>query len=307
MTNTFIERYSVKMRSLTTAFVCLALAATIVHADVKPFFPTMDGWEPEGEPMLYTADDLFEYINGSADLYLMYDFKEMGTLSYFDDQGRGVTVEIYQHGDDANAFGIYSQERPSPMNQVKIGAQAYYDYGVLNFCQGPYYVKVAGFDLEEFDEDMLTVVGKITSANIGGKKDLPKTIACLPEDAMVPNSQTYVAKNVFGHGFLHSAYIAEYRSDRDANTRGFIIEGNDAADAGEMLESYLNFVKEKGVEITEGDGVYRFEDPATRSTGAITLKRNGSYIWGISTRSETMGNDFISGVEANLKTTGLLK
>jgi hypothetical protein len=307
MTNPIIERYSVKMRSLTTAFVCLALAATIVHADVKPFFPTMDAWEPEGEPMVYTADDLFEYIDGSADLYLMYNFKEMGTLSYFDDQGRGVTVDIYEHGDNANAFGIYSQERPSPMNEVEVGAQAYYDYGVLNFCQGPYYVKVAGFDLDSFDEDMLTVVGKIVSANIGGKKDLPKTMACFPADAMVPNSQTYVAKNVFGHGFLHSAYVAEYRSDGNNNTRGFIIEGNDDADAGAMLESYLNFVKGKGVEIAEGDGVYRFEDPATRSTGAITLKRAGSYIWGISTGSETTGTAFITGVETNLKTTGLLK
>jgi hypothetical protein len=193
------------------------------------------------------------------------------------------------------------------MNEVKIGAQAYYDYGILNFCQGPYYVKVAGFDLDSFDEDMLTVVGKIISANIGGNKELPKTIACLPEDAMVPNSQRYIAKNVLGHGFLHSAYVAEYRSDRSTNTRGFIIEGNDDADTDKMLESYLNFVKEKGVEVAEGDGVYRFEDPATRSTGAITLKRTGSYIWGISTKSETTGNAFISDVEANLKTTGLLK
>ncbi|MGD8413667.1 MAG: hypothetical protein PVF33_05515, partial [Candidatus Latescibacterota bacterium] len=272
-----------KIRNLIAAFLCVALAAASAHADVKSFFPKMDGWEPEGEPMIYTADDLFEYIDGSADLYLMYEFQELGSLSYFDEQGRGLTVDIYQHADAANAYGIYSQERPSPMNKVEIGAQGYYDFGILNFCQGPYYVKILGYDLGEFDEDMLTVVGKIISANIGGGKELPKAISCLPSDAMVPDSQRFISKNVLGHGFLHSAYVAEYRSDRNSNTRGFIIEGDDAADAARMLESYLGFAKENGAEVMEQNGTYRFEDPAARSMGAITVKSGGSYIWGITT------------------------
>jgi len=295
------------MRSLTAAFLCLAMFATVGHADVKGLFPTMDGWEPEGDPGIYAADNLFEYIDGSADLYLMYNFKEMGTLSYFDHQGRGLTIDIYEHGSNANAFGIYSQERPSPMDKKEIGAQAYYDYGILNFCQGPYYVKVMGYDLDEFDEDMLTVVAKIVSAKIGGKKELPKAMACFPTEAIVPNSQRYIAKNVFGHGFLHSAFVAQYRSDRSTTTRAFIIEANDEADAGKMLESYLSFVREKGGAVSDNGGVYRFEDPASRSAGAVNLKSSGNYIWGISAKSEETGTAFVTGVESNLKAMGLLE
>jgi hypothetical protein len=295
------------MRSLTVALLCLALFTTGADADIKALFPTMDGWEPEGEPMIYSADDLFEYIDGSADLYLMYSFKQLATLNYFDQQGRGLTIDVYEHASDANAFGIYSQERPTPLNEREIGAQAYYDYGVLNFCQGPYYVKIMGFDLEEFDEDMLTVVAKIVSANIGGKKELPRAMACFPSEAMVPNSQRYIAKNVFGHGFLHSAFVAQYRSDRNTNTRAFIIEGNDEADADKMLESYLGYVKEKGGAVSDNGGVYRFEDPASTTGAAISLKASGNYIWGIATSSEETGNAFVAGVEKNLKTMGLLE
>ena len=295
------------MRSLTAALLCVALFASGGHADVKALFPTMDGWEPEGEPTVYSANDLFEYIDGSADLYLMYNFKQLATLNYFDQQGRGLTIDIYEHGSDADAFGIYSQERPSPMNKREIGAQAYYDYGILNFCQGPYYVKVMGFDLEDYDEEMLTVVARIVSANIGGSKDLPKAMACFPSDAMVPNSQRYIAKNVFGHGFLHSAFVAQYRSGGNTNTRAFIIQATDEADAGKMLDSYLGYVREKGGTVSDNGGVYRFDDPASRSSGAISLKSSGNYIWGMATDSEETGNAFVAGVEKNLKTTGLLQ
>lgn len=291
---------------ILTVFVCLLMTA-VVQADVEKLFPTMDGWEPEGEPAIYAAGNLFEYIDGAADLYLTYDFKEMGTLSYFDDQGRGLTIDIYQHGDIANAFGIYSQERPNPMNAVEIGAQGYYDFGVLNFCHGPYYVKIVGYDLEEFDEEMLTVVAKIISANIGGKKKLPETLACFPAEAKVAGSERYVAENVFGHGFLHSAFVAEYRSGGRTNTRAFIIEADDGADADQMLEKYLNFAKEKGSTVADNNGIYRFEDPLSKSAGAVNLKKHGNYIWGMSTGAEASAEVFITSVEKNLKTAGLIQ
>jgi hypothetical protein len=296
-----------KLLTALTAIVCLALAVPAAWADVKPLFPEMSGWEPEGEPEVYDADNLFEYINGSADLYLTYAFKEMGTLSYFDDQGRGLTIDIFEHGDPNNAFGIYSQERPSPANFVEIGAQGYYDFGVLNFCRGAFYVKILGYELGEFDEEMLTVVAKIVSQKIGGKKNLPPVLACFVKDAKVDGSERFISENFLGHGFLHSAFVAEYRSDRSTNTRGFIIAANDAADADQMLESYLNFVREQGGTVADDGGVYRFEDPMSRSTGAISLKKGGGYIWGLSTNVETTGAGYVAGVEQNLKAAGLLK
>jgi hypothetical protein len=295
------------MRTLTALCLCMVLAATGAHADITTLFPTMDGWEPEGEPMVYGADNLFEYLDGAADLYLTYDFMEMGSLSYYDSQGRGLTIDIFEHGSDADAFGIYSQERPSSMKAVDIGAQGYYEFGILNFCQGHYYVKIAGFDLNEFDEEMLTIVGKIISSKIGGDKELPKALTCFPADAMLKNSSRYIAKNVFGHGFLHSAFVAEYRSDHGANERGFIIQADDGAEADEMLENYLDYAKKNGATVADDNGIYRFEDPATKSSGAVNLKKSGSYIWGISTDSESDGNAFISGVETNLKSAGLLQ
>ena len=157
---------TIKTATALAVFLCLALVATGSSADIKALFPMMDGWEPEGDPEVYTAKNLAEYLDGPADVYFKHGFKEMGTLSYFDDQGRGLTIEIFSHGEDANALAIYKAQQPGEVAKVEIGTEGYYDYGFLNFCQGPFYVKVSGYDLADFDEEMLTIVAQIVSSNI---------------------------------------------------------------------------------------------------------------------------------------------
>ncbi|MCK4774763.1 MAG: hypothetical protein KAT30_08250 [Candidatus Krumholzibacteria bacterium] len=287
--------------------ICLIMTATAGLADIKTLFPQMDGWEPEGDPEVYGAGNLFEYINGSADLYLDYNFQEMDILNYFDDYGRTVLVEVYDQGNLNNAYGMYSQEKPRPANLVEIGAEGYYDTGVLNFFRGSYYVKIQGFDLEESDEAMLTIVAKIVSQNIGGKKDLPPVLDCFPPDAMVRNSERFIAKNLFGHGFLHSAFTADYRSDQSQNTRGFIIAAKDTADADAMLAAYVKLVEDNGGAVQDQNGVLQFTDPVSRAAGTMTVKKNGGFLWGLSIDIPETGAAFVTGVEKNLRTMKLIK
>jgi hypothetical protein len=298
----------VNKRVFAGVAVCVVLMATATAglADIKSMFPEMDGWEPEGEPALYGTGDLFEYINGSADMYLDYNFRELGMLSYFDSYGRNVIVEVYDHGDPNSAYGMYSQEKPSPANVLEVGAEAYYDTGMLNFFRGNYYVKIQGFDLDDQDEAMLTIVGKLVSQKIGGKKAMPAALDCFPTEAKVRNSERFVAKNVFGHGFLHSAFVAQYRSDRDTNTPGFIIVGNDDADADAMLAAYVKLVEDNGGTVQDTNGTLRFTDPMSRTAGTMTVKKKGAYIWGLSTGVEETGSAFVTGVESNLRAKRLL-
>jgi hypothetical protein len=287
--------------------VCLVVTASAGFADVKSLFPKMDGWESEGEPQLYGPEDLFEYINGSAEMFVDYNLVEMGMLNYFDDYGRNVMVEIYNQGDANNAFGMYTTEKPRPANLVEIGAEGYYDTGLLNFYRGNYYVKIHGFDLDDQDEAMLTIVAKIISQNIGGKEEVPPVLDCFPPDAMVRNTERFVSKNVFGHGFLHSAFMVDYRVDGGQNTRGFIIVAENAADADAMLAAYVKLVDDSGDTVVNKNGRYRFTDPMSRTAGTMTVKKSGGYIWGMTTDNEATGEAFISSVEKNLRAAGLFE
>ena len=99
-------------------------------------FPEMPGWKKPDAIQVFIPDNLYDYINGAADLYLTYDFKELQVAEYVRDDKASVIIEIYRHGSPTNAFGIYSQERLTNADFLDIGSQGYYEEKVLNFLSG---------------------------------------------------------------------------------------------------------------------------------------------------------------------------
>src|SRR5512139_200439 len=93
-----------------------------------------------GEPVFY-GENLFEYIDGGAEVYHQYQFVGLVHQKYRAGEVE-LTVDIYDMGGAVNAFGIYSVERAPGYNYVPIGAEGYLNDLVLNFLQGPCYVKL---------------------------------------------------------------------------------------------------------------------------------------------------------------------
>ena len=123
-------------------------------------FPEINDLPKYGEPMVFTPDTLYEYINGAAEIYLQYNFQELVAQEYENDAGAFMTIEIYRHDSTLNAFGIYSQERPFEGEFLNIGAQGFYENGMLNFFKGPYYVKLNSYGLGEQEEATLIALAK---------------------------------------------------------------------------------------------------------------------------------------------------
>src|SRR5512139_1591285 len=98
------------------------------------------GAKAVGEPVFY-GENLFEYIDGGAEVYHHYQFAGLVHQKYRVGEVE-LTVDIYDMGGAVNAFGIYSVERAPGYNYVPIGAEGYLNDLVLNFLQGPCYVKL---------------------------------------------------------------------------------------------------------------------------------------------------------------------
>ncbi len=269
-------------------------------------FPEIDGWTMDGTPEIYFADNLWEYINGAADVYLRYDFQKVATLTYDKGQNQSLTVDIYQHGDGNNAFGIYSQERPLEGSFLTVGTQGYYGKGIFNFFLGRYYVKMMGFYLEEEEEkSFLTSVARDIAGRLEGEPGFPKILDCFPDEAKVENSEEYIAKDFLGRSYLHSAFTSDYQFEEE-EAKIFIIEAADEDEAEDMVGKYLKMVNEKGSSITNEKGFYTFEDPYFRSSGPMNLKSKGKYIWGLFSKSPSVSKFYIDKVEENLKNNHLI-
>ena len=267
--------------------------------NVAALFPDLDGWTRDGEPELYYSDNLWEYIDGAADFFIMYDFQKVATLTYDKEPKQSLTIDIYEHGSPRNAFGIYSQERPGRSDFLAVGTQGYYDKGILNFFQGNYYVKLMGFYLGEEEKAFLKGVAGTVATRLGGDAGFPEVLGCFPEKDRVENSERYIARDFLGRGFLHSAFTAEYKQD-DKTQRVFIIEAADSTEAEAMLKQYLQKVEAQPAEASSKEGFYRFEDPYFRSDGQMNLKMKGRYIWGLFSEDKAVAGRYIDSIEAKL-------
>jgi hypothetical protein len=306
-------------RFLAAAFAVFAVAVLAAHSGagetagsprpgaVTALLPAMSGWTKDGEPQVYTPETLFEYIDGAADAYLSFDFEELAVLSYNGENKRSVTVEIYRHRDLPSAFGIYTQERPQNGNFIDIGTEGYYDTGILDFFQGPYYVKLTGFRLGEDDKDVLTAVARDIAKRVGAAPGFPKALACFPEEGRLAHSERYFARDVLGHGFLHSAYAADYETTGGV-LRLYLFEGKDEADARRMLDDYFKLAGAPPAESVGGPEprTYRFADPRRTASEGALFRASGRYFWG-AFATESVAMPYIDRFESSLRTCGYIE
>jgi hypothetical protein len=237
-------------------------------------FPEIEGWKKPDTIQSYTLNNLYEYIDGAAELYLSFDFQGLSVAEYINDSEASITVEIYRHKTPLHAFGIYSQERPSKGNFLNIGAQGYIELPILNFVIGNIYVKIGNYDTENESENILITFAEKLAENLGGDTSLPHVLACFPEEGKISNSEKFIARNFLGHGFLHSGFIADYFAD-NKTFQLFIIEGADSSDCRDMLRKYFQLSQTPQFDLKEDRFI--ISDPYH---GEIALAWKKKYIWG---------------------------
>lgn len=197
--------------------------------------PQMDGWVLTETPRSYFPETLFEYINGAAESYLSYDFRE---LVVADLQKKGteatLTAEIYDMGDTVNAFGIFGAERYPENASVGVGELDYLEGEALNFLAGRYYVKLLAFGLDAATGQILREAGTRIARAIGPGSGLPPLVRAFPAEGLVARSEKYIKMNFMGYEFLSNGYVATYRS-AGKDLEGFFVDAGSASQAEAAL------------------------------------------------------------------------
>lgn len=268
-----------KQKILLISAIILTLAAPAVRATgqtlpLASLFPRLEGWRMAEKTEVFLPETLYEHINGAAENFLNYDFKQLAVQNYANGQ-KSLSVEIYFHGTPENAFGIYSSEKPRAGNYLAIGAQGYAEEGILNFVSDAYYVKLNGFGLGQEGEAILTSLAQKITQAIAGKSVLPKILETFPAAGKLANSERFILNNFLGHDFLRSAYVADYRIGKQ-NFQLFIIQAGSEGEARAMLEKYAALDKEKPTPNIQ-PGALTINDPYN---GPIQLLWQGKFICG---------------------------
>jgi hypothetical protein len=239
------------------------------------FFPEMAGWKQSGEIQIFSPANLYDYINGAADLYLKYDFQELTVADYLNDQKASVTIEVYRHKTPVHAFGIYSQERLGNANDLEVGVQGYSEKGVLNFLTADCYVKMSGIDVGPEEQAVLHAFAKKVVEKLGGRGSLPSMLSAFPREGKKKNSEKFIAREFLGYAFFHSAFTADYELS-GKKFKLFVIEGIDRNDCRNMVREYLKHTGNLQIKVEEGR--FQLKDPYH---GGMDFYWKGRYIWGV--------------------------
>lgn len=269
------------------------------EANMTRIFPELADFQKKGNPEEYHPDNLFEYINGAAEVFLSYDFEKLVTLSYKNKLNQSLTIDVYRHSNINNGFGIYSQEKPLKGNFISIGSQGYYEKGIINFFKGNFYVKLSGFDLGDNDQTVLDKAARAIASKLKSHIKFPHPLKGFPEKNRINNSEKFLSKNFMGYGFLNSAFVTSYQI-KEKEVQVFIIEAENEQKADEMMNKYLAFVKKKGVAPVFEKSTYTFVDPYYRSSGKMNLRKKQKYLWGLLSDNPESARFFLDAIEKNL-------
>jgi hypothetical protein len=206
-------------------------------ADPLPGHP-----KPQAEASFYKPDTLYQYIDGGADVYLLYDFQVL-LHQDFKSSTADITTDVYDMGKPEDAFGIYSAERSPKYSYIPVGAEGYRSKGVLNFFQDRYYVKLSGSGASA--DALLDQFARTLSTRIGGSRTAPSLLVKFPQLHRVKHSEQYIRKDPLGHAFLAPAYVVTYAST-PRESKLLVSVANDAAGAKARLDQLAKHFKQTG-------------------------------------------------------------
>jgi hypothetical protein len=196
----------------------------------------------QGAPSFYGPDNLYQYMDGGADVYLLYDFQVLLHQDFKSGQAE-LTVDIFDMGNSEDAFGMYAAERAPGYNFLGIGIEAYRNEGVLNFLQDRYYIKLAGFG--PGSDDLLEKFARVLSERIAGTRSFPPLLEKVPQEHRVKHSEQFTRKDPLGHRFLSPAYVVSYKQG-ELESKLLISVAQDPAEAKTRLESLAKYFRESG-------------------------------------------------------------
>ncbi|NOX97753.1 MAG: hypothetical protein GXO98_06835 [Nitrospirae bacterium] len=205
------------------------------------------GWRREKKPSSYNPGNLYEYIDGAAELYLDYGFKKLVTALYLYEGKKdySLIIDVYDMGSELNAFGIHSSYRGSEAQLLEIGSEAYLTDYTLAFYKGKYFVYLQAGNPSGENKTSMKKAAQIVAERIPGQAEQPRELSYLPGENLLKNTSIYVPKGLLGYHFLPGGLQAEYQLGKEKILL-FVGLSPSSREAREAFQGYVEQIKKAG-------------------------------------------------------------
>ncbi len=189
------------------------------------------GWQQEGPLRAYGPDNLFDYMDGNAEGYLIYRFVGMKgvTCKKGDDT---ILIDFHEMADPEYAYGLFCTNRDvrQPIEAIGMAGQVLPRRAV--FAKGKYYIELAASPDKDHSAALRAYVLAIEK-RIEGRATLPDGIGWFPKDKLVPNSVRLIPESVLGLRILKHGYVGQYDFGK-----GFLVPEESADAAAQVMAKF---------------------------------------------------------------------
>jgi hypothetical protein len=283
-----IRERSMRKFFLALTIICcmsISLAAQESSNQVIDLLPRSDfapGWRWDAEPQVYGPINLYDYIDGEAELYNDYNFVRMATVSYVrvDNSSQTFTLDIYDMGSPLNAFGIYGSYRRPELEFDKIGEEAIVSDLNIRFYKGQHFVLLNAGSTESLVVRAMREAAVLVASTIPAAVR-PAELSLLPAKDQVAHSLKYVTKGFLGQSAFKAGLQADYTLPSGMCTV-FLVFNDGPDQASEAIQKYQASLVEQGTVTSFVEGKEKEKLIAQAPyQGNIIAMRHAGYIVGV--------------------------
>jgi hypothetical protein len=262
-------------------------------SDLAKLFPdNLEGWKVTEKDNIYTQKNLYNYIDGGAELYLSYGFKKLISRIFTAPGQPDILLDLFNMGTSKNAYGVFSHSRETEDRTFGQGSQ--YTPGLLLFWKGRYFVSLFASPETEKSKKAVFSLARHIEAGIETEGPLPEILSLLPQESLVKESIRYFHHYIWLNSYyfvaheniLHidektDALLAKY-GERQNRYFLLIVKYQTEKDA---KIAYNDFMKNYLPELSEGK-IVQIED--SKWTGCRIVKNYLSIVFNAPTEEKAL-------------------
>jgi hypothetical protein len=166
------------------------------------------GWTQEGGLREYDAENLFEYMDGNAEGYVIYNFEKMKGITCKSGE-KSILIDVSEISDPEFAYGLFSSNRNPSLPTEKIGIAGQVTNRRIIFVKDKFYVELAA-NPDGDHTAALRAFAAIMEKQISGRDTPPEALDWFPPDGLVKDSVRLVPQSVLGLRVLPRGYVGLY-------------------------------------------------------------------------------------------------
>jgi hypothetical protein len=280
-------RLCIMILVVAISVLCISDAAFAADIPIDKILPSPEcgpGWVMEEKVRLYNKDNLFDRINGEAELYFPYGFEALVSARYTSSRNPKASLEadVYKMGSTLDAFGIYAGYRRSDDESVNAGAEGTISPSLALFYQDRYFVRLQAGGVLSLDKEIFLSCARAISKKLPPVAGTPKELEAFRKlSQIVQKSERYLANSLLGYAFFQRGLIADAMLE-GKEAQVFIVLGDSPAAARSAFDQYRSYlgIPEKDILKADKTGYIYISatDPLYRQ---VIVAQSGRYIFGL--------------------------